>query len=321
MDVSEIKTAFGAYYENAGQNMKRILGMLSQGLVTPGICTPILTDDSVFKLSQLTLGKIVQPFQKGWTPKNAAAFTPHELRLYHFKVDEEINPDDIEATWLGFLASEAVDRKDWPLIKFLLEHPDQGYLAKINEDMELSEYGKGVYAEPVSGTPGATGTSMNGLIKQLQLGVAAETINSIDIETLNKSTIFDQVEKFVDGISSVYQNQKMNVCMSPEWVKYYLRDKRAAGFFMINNANQIDNSIDFTPQQVVGLPSLNGTNVIFATPTTNLLHLTKKGKNKSNIKVEEYRRTVSLLCDWWEGMGFGINAAVWTNIRPGAPLS
>jgi hypothetical protein len=53
MDVSEIKTAFGAYYENSGQNMKRILGMLSQGLVTPGICTPVKTDDTVsFRLSK-----------------------------------------------------------------------------------------------------------------------------------------------------------------------------------------------------------------------------------------------------------------------------
>ena len=69
--------------------MKRILGMLSQGLVTPGICTPIKTDDTVFKLGQLTVGNIVQSFQKGWTPKNAAAFTPNELRLYQFKVTKK----------------------------------------------------------------------------------------------------------------------------------------------------------------------------------------------------------------------------------------
>ena len=315
MNVSEIKTAYGAYYENSGQNMKRILGMLSQGLVTPGICTPIKTDDTVFKLGQLTVGNIVQSFQKGWTPKNAAAFTPNELRLYQFKVDEEVNPDDIEATWLGFLAGSSVDRQSWPLIKFLIEYPEMGYLSKINSDMELNEYGKGVYLAPTPGVAGATGKSMNGIIKQLQTGVDAETINSINIQPLNAVSIFDQIERFTDGISEVYQSVKMNICMSPKWHRLYLRDKRAAGFFTLQTANEITSGIDFTPQQVLPLPSLSGTDVIFATPQTNILHLTKKGPNKTNIRIEEYRRNVSFMCDWWEGIGFGIDAAVWTNLQ------
>lgn len=315
MDVSEIVTAFGAYYESSGQNKSRILGMLTQGLVTPGICTPVKTDDTIYKLAQLTIQKIVQSFQKGWTPKHATAFTPNELKLYHFKVDEDIWPDDIEATWLGFLASAAVSRQEWPLIKFLIEHPDQGYLAKINSDMELEEYGKGVYVAPTAGTAGDTGKSMNGLITQLQAGVNAETMNSIDIETLTEATIFDQVELFVDNIAETYQHVKMDLCMSPKWVRAYFRDKRANGFYDYKSSRDINAEIDFTPQAVKALPSFNGSDAIFATPKVNLLHLTKKSKNKTNIKIEEYRRNVSFYCDWWEGLGFGMDGAVWTNLQ------
>lgn len=315
MDVSEIVTAFGAYYEKSAQNKNRILGMLTQGLVTPGICTPIKTDDTIYKLAQLTIQKIVQSFQKGWTPKHATAFTPNELKLFHFKVDEDIWPDDVEASWLGFLASEAVSRAEWPLIKYLIEHPDQGYLAKINSDMELEEYGKGVYQAPTPGTPGDTGKSMNGLIHQLQAGVEAETINSINIGALSADTIFDQVELFVDGIAEVYQHVKMDVCLSPRWYKAYFRDKRANGFYDYKSSRDINAEIDFTPQQVKALPSISGTDTIFATPKNNLLHLTKKSKNKTNIKIEEYRRNVSFYCDWWEGIGFGMDAAVWTNLQ------
>jgi len=315
MDVSEIVTAYGAYYEKSAQNKNRILGMLTQGLVTPGICTAIKTDDTVYKLAQLTIQKIVQSFQKGWTPKHATAFTPNELKLYHFKVDEDIWPDDIEASWLGFLSSDSVSRSDWPLIKYLIEHPDQGYLAKINSDMEMEEYGHGVYVAPTPGTAGDTGKSMNGLIHQLQTGVNAETINSVDIEALDKLTIFDQVELFVDGIADVYQHVKMDVCMSPNWAKAYFRDKRANGFYDYKSSRDINAEIDFTPQQVKALPSLSGSDVIFATPKPNLLHLTKKSKNKTNIKIEEYRRNVSFFCDWWEGVGFGMNGAVWTNLK------
>ncbi len=322
MNIQEIVTAFGAYYESSGQNKNRILGLLSQGLVTPSFCTPVKTDDTVYKLGRLTMGDLVQSFQKGWTPKNASAFTPNELRLYKLKVDEEIDPDDVEATWLGFLASESIDRKDWPLIKFLIEHPEQGIIASINRDMETKEYGHGVYEQPSTNVAGETGKSMNGLIKLLKDGINGETINSVNIQALNKETIFDQVELFVDGISEVYQNVAMNVFMSPRWYKAYHRDKRAQGFYSFAGENEISKgisgAIDFSPQKVVALPSLSGSDVIFATPKANLLHLTKKSANKTKIKLEEYRRNVSLLCDWWEGLGFGMDAAVWTNLTPAA---
>lgn len=314
MNVSEIKTAYGAYYEKSGQNKGRILGMLSQGLVTPSICTPVKTDDTVFKLAQMTIGSIVQSFQKGWTPKNAAAFKPNEIKLHHFKVDEDIWPDDIEATWLGFLAGESVKRADWPLIKFIIEHKDQGYLAKINSDMELLEYGKGVYAAPTPGEASTPGQGMDGLEIQIQRGVDDDSMITIPIGTLDKDTIFDQVEAFTDGISDIYQHVAMDVSMSPKWAKLYHRDKRASGFYTINSGKEINADIDFTPQRVKGLPSLAGTDVIFATPKVNLLHITKKSKNKTNINIEESKRSVSFMADWWEGLGFGMNGCVFTNV-------
>ena len=313
MDIQEIISAFGAYYENSGQNQTRVKNMLTQGLVTPGMCMPIKTDDTVYKLARLTMQQVVQPFQKGWTPRNAAAFTPNEIRLYHFKVDEDITPDDVEATWLGFLASESVSRKDWPLAKYLIE---KGYIPQINHEMELFEYGKGVYVEPTPGQSGVTGTGMDGLVIQLQRGIDNETINSVPIGALDKDTIYDQGEAFVDGISQIYQGIPMAVFMSQTWRKHYLRDKRDSGNYFRTSDKDVDESIDFTNQRVVELPCLNGTDVIFATPKENLVHLTKKSSNKTKFSIEESKREVSFLCDWWEGLGLGMNAAVWTNVLP-----
>ncbi len=312
MDIHEIISAFGAYYENSGQNQARVKTMLTQGLVTPGVCMPIKTDDTVFKLAKLSLQRIVQPFQKGWTPRNAAAITPNEIRLFHFKVDEDLTPDDVEATWLGFLAADNVTRKDWPLAKFLIE---RGYIPQINQDMELFEYGKGVYAEPTAGTSGVTGSGMNGLVFQLQHGVDNETVNPVNIGALDKDSIYDQVEAFVDGIDQIYQGIPMSVFMSQTWRKHYLRDKRDSGHYFRTSDKDVDESIDFTSQRVVELPCLNGTNVIFATPKDNLLHITKKSANKTKFSIEESKREVSFLCDWWEGLGFGMNGAVWTNLQ------
>lgn len=319
MDISAIIAEFGAYYEQAGQNKARILAMLSQGEVTPGYCTPVKTDDTIYRLGKVTMGNIVQSFQIGWTPKKNAAFTPNELRLYKLKVDDEIDPDNIEDTWLGFLASAAVSRKEWPIVKYLIEHPEAGYLAAIARDMETLCYGKGVYVAPTQNVAGITQNSMNGFIVALQNGVNAETINSINIGALDKDTIFDQVELFTDGISEIYQNVNMNVFMSPKWAKYYHRDKRAQGFYSFASeaeVNKLSGKIDFTPLNVTALPSLSGTDVIFATPKANFLHLTKKGQNKNKINIEESKRSVFFMADWWEGIGFGMDAAVWTNLQP-----
>jgi hypothetical protein len=51
------------------------------------------------------------------------------------------------------------------------------------------------------------------------------------------------------------------------------------------------------------------------TPKANLLHLTKKSKNSASFKVEEAKRNVAIMTDWWEGFGFGLNEVVWTNVK------
>ena len=103
--------------------------------------------------------------------------------------------------------------------------------------------------------------------------------------------------------------------MSPYWAKMYHRDKRTQGYYQIPSEAGVTNNIDFSPQQVVGVPALSGTDVIFATPKPNLIHLTKKAANKTKFRLEESKRTVSIMADWWEGIGFGMDAAVWTNIQ------
>lgn len=45
MDAKEIIAAYGAYYENSGQNTKRILRLLAQGAETPKFMTPVMTND------------------------------------------------------------------------------------------------------------------------------------------------------------------------------------------------------------------------------------------------------------------------------------
>ena len=310
--TTAILQEYGAYYQDAGQNKKRILNLLTQTRELTALCTPIKTDDTIFRLANATFRSLVQPFQKTFTQKGGVEIVPNEIRQFRFKIDDEFMPDELYATWLGFMTQKSVDRKDWPFVKWLIE---VYYSNQIDQDMELNEYYKGVYAAPAAGVAGLDGTCMLGLQKQIQMGVDAGTINSVDIQPLDATTIFDQIELFTDSIAEVYQGIKMNVFLSRAWYKKYMQDKRAQGFYQKTSDTQIDAGIDFTPLDVKPLACMVGTNDIFCTPAENLLHITPATITKNQYKLEEAKRSVAVMADWSEGLGFGINQAVWTNIQ------
>jgi hypothetical protein len=100
------------------------------------------------------------------------------------------------ASWLGFLDSNSLTKKDYPLVRYLIEN---NLIPAIQSDMEMSVCGQGVYQAPTPGVADPVVSCMDGLIRLLQVGVDASTINSVNIGALNKDTIFDQVEAFIDG--------------------------------------------------------------------------------------------------------------------------
>ena len=66
--------------------------------------------------------------------------------------------------------------------------------------------------------------------------------------------------------------------------------------------------------QIVGLPSMKGEKMIWATPVDNYVYL-RKVNGMQKPKVEESKREVFLMLDWWEAVGFNydelVYAATW----------
>lgn len=309
--VGDVISEYGAYYENAGQNKSKILKQLLIPYKTTLQLTPYKTDNTLFKLSKASIDSIVQPFQKAFTAKGTLTFKPVPIQLYNVKVDHEEYPDDLKASWLGFLESSDLPRTQWPLIRYAIE---EFLLPKIKEDMELYEIYKGVYASPTPGAAGAVGTSMNGFQKLLQDGVDDGTINSVPLETITSSNAFDEIETFIDGIGAAYQDVPMAILCDPAVYKFYMRDKRTQGFYQKFSDKDIDSGVDFSPQFLQPVRSMSGTGELFCTPKSNLVYVTKNDINANRFEVQGVDRQVKFLTDWWEGVGFGINEIVWTNI-------
>ncbi len=299
---------YGKYYIKGGQNRQRLISTIAQAPETlERHGKHIKTEETLYRMANYTFGTLIQPFKTSFDPKSEITFYPNEIYLRKMKVDVELTPDEIEEGWLGFLGGDSSkNKKDWPVVRWLMEE----YLAKkIGEDRELELVYKGVY--------NADGTEvvdcMDG-IQQLLINGASATypINVVDgIGALDKNTIFDQVEAFDEAFPAKMTNQKMVIFMSPSWVRAYKKDKRAQGFYFIDNPAELDESVMFSNHVVCGLPSMEGTSDLWATVPDNLIWLTKREGNLANADIQQINREVHIMVDWWEGIGFGCNQLVW----------
>lgn len=309
---TDLVTAFGSYYLEEGQNMDRLKSAIRQPAITPSHAKPIITESDVYRTSNVALGEIVQGFQKAFTAKGDITFTPNEIRLRNAKIDVSLYPDEVKASWLGFLASLTVqERTEWPIVRYVLENE---IAPQIPNDLETKAYWGGSYVAPTPGTPGTAAGTMDGLKKLIDAGLTATTMNAIALTALpTPSSMFDAIEEFTDDMladNEALESAKIKVFMEPKFLRNYFRDKRNTHGNDVNYVAGV-NTVDFSPNiELVALPSMAGSGYIFATPADNFLHC-RKVNGMQDPKVEEAKREVSLMLDWYEGIGFGYNELVY----------
>lgn len=311
MNVADLIAEFGAYYQNQGQNSQRIYRVLRAQFMTQMLFTLVLSDETIWRAAKSTITRLVQPFQKGFTPIGEATFSPVEIRQHKIKMDYEVYPDDIEATWLGFLASENQDRKTWPIVRWLVE---QEILPQIQEDLELNEIFSGVYAAPTTGTAGAAGTAMNGIKKIINDHITAGRTTTIATGALSNDpvTFVEQVEDFARQINIRYRMQQMTLGMSEERAKLYEQgyDEK----YNVNYRRDTDTMrVRYQNISVMGLPSHQNSDKIWTTPKANAILLKKKSVNEGRVQMESEDRRVKLWNDFWIGLGFILPELIFTN--------
>jgi len=290
MTIADIITEFGAYYLKNGQNMNRLMRQLRQTLVTTSVFTEINSDETVWRASESRHGRVIQPFQKAWTPIGEVEFKPVAIESFKLKSDVQDYPDDLESTWLGFLSSNNLDRKQWPFVRWWVE---QELLPQVKEDVELNEIWSGVFAAPTPGTPGDAGTSMNGIRKAINDQVTATRITTIATGAPDASDAnwVGQIEDFADAINQKYWMIPMQLCMNPTLARRFQR----------------------TNLRVKALPSMGTSTKIWCTPKNNSILLTKRKGMMDKMQPESVDRLVKLFTDFWMGVGFVIPEIVFTN--------
>lgn len=314
--ASAIVSSFGSYYINSGQGQDRLLSTIYQKSFTPSICTKKTTKDTLYRLSNVETSEVVQGFQKNFTTKGGTTFTPKDIQLRGIKIDNSFTPDDIEESWLGFLAGlNEVDRKAWPIGRYLVE---EMVMKRKEHDMERKVYYQGEYVAPTTNVAGDAINAMDGLRKKMLTGISGGTMVDLSshLSAFSSSNSFEQVELFVtkilDGREEIAAEDFV-VCLPPKLKRAYLTDKRNTHGTDVNyQAGKV--TIDFMENfTLVGLPSMQGYDEIFATPKSNLLHIINRDRINPPM-LESDTRTVKVFGDWWEAIGFGIDEYVFCGL-------
>lgn len=307
IEAADIVTEYGDHYIDEGQNMKSLKQALRQRSKTPLACTPKVETNTVYRSARTTMGRIVQAFQKSFTNKGSLTFKPRQIPLFNLKVDIDLHPDEVKKNWLGFLAGmEEADRMNWPIVRYMMEVE---VAQQIEDDLETQCYYKGVFVEPTEDEAGLTKNSMDGLRKSAIDGLNANKIkdlSSVIGAGFDANNIFDKIEAIAEYIESIdpllVEQPLMQILLPNKWVRAYLKDKRNTHGTDVNyRSDKV--TLDFYDNiQIVGLPSMQGTNDVIVTPKANLAHITRLGRKP--FKVESAKRLVSLMNDWWEAIDF-----------------
>ncbi len=314
MDITDIIAEFGAYYIKSGQNMSRLVKQLNEQSVTEQAFTTVVTDETLWRASESRMSRVLQPFQKAWTPIGVVTFVPVAIQNFKMKIDHEDHPDDLEATWLGFLADNSLDRKEWPFVRWFIE---THLLPQSKEDYELNEIFAGVYAAPTPGTAGAAGTSMNGIKLIINGHIDSGRITPIITGTVPTDPLdfVDYVEQFGDNINTKYWSIPMQLVMGQTLKRRFLRGYKSKYGQNTDYTANAKGDVDLTNLTIFGAPSHNGSEKMWATPKNNSVRLVKKSQNMNTVRVENVDRLVKMYSDWYSGVGFVIPELVFTNDR------
>jgi hypothetical protein len=310
--ITDVVAQFGAYYMNTGQNLQRLYALLRSTTNTESMFTPVNTDDTLWRAAKTLFTRVVQPFQKAFTPLAGVTFVPVQIQQFKMKVDAQEYPDDLEATWLGFLDGPEIDRKAWPFVRWYCE---VYLIPQIKQDIEMNEIYQGVYAAPANGVAGPAGTSLNGLKMTINGHISAGRITPITtgaFDTTNPEAVVEQMEHFADGIHKDYWSIQMMLGCSESIARAFLRgQERKYGKNIAGGALGL--TINNTNITLAPLTSHRNTSKIWCTPKGNAVQLRKKMANQTAIQVESIDRLLKFFTDFWMGIGFIIPEIVFTN--------
>lgn len=314
LDVDQLVAEFGAYYQNAGQNVSRLSNLNYASTNTASYFGLQLTEDTIFDTSLTDIGEVQQSYQDDFTPKGDLNFKPVRIQLFHQKIDWAKNPQSLSGTWAGFLTGDGnQDVAAWPFTRWLIE---QKLIPRYKGDYEKKSVYDGVYVDPTPGTASTAKHSMDGIkiiINRFIDDGRTTPIVTGALET-DPEDFVTQVEAFVKAINEDDIADIDYIFMNMTKFKLFKEGMRAK-YNMNYSQAVLDAVVDYEHVKVVGLQSMGSSEKLWAAPPEVRKRFQKRSKNINVFKVESKERRLSVYTDWFEVCSFTVPEKIYTNDR------
>lgn len=333
LTVTSIVSMHGQVYKDSGQGMKDLKSKFYTPSVTDALFGLTPTNETIKHMGKAKASRVLQVFQKVDTPIGGLTVEGLSATLTKLKVDVAEYPDEIEDTWLGFLASlDANERAKWPFVRWWL---NEHIMPQSQEDWELLEVYKGTTATITTpGTANAAGSNFIGLRKQINALITAGKIDNsttvtgaVDVDAQDWVTQVEDWIKLCKERSSedrlIWESgQITEICMSPENRDHFKRGMRVKynmNYNQVSNdpTKMVDDNLYVIDSRIriVGLPCMIGDDKIFATPSWNRWGYIKRPNSGTYFQLAPGSniRQVKAAMDFWKGIGFWMGEYVYTN--------
>jgi hypothetical protein len=303
ISATQVKEELGNYCRSNNQEIRSVLYQKS---VTAKYMRLVASVKGVFPALQALTGHVVQGFKAVWQPLGLTEFKVNELKNYRQKINFPITPNDIQASWLANLYSENKKPQDMPISQYIINNQ---LSPAVVRDRELLLC-KGKYD---AGKQDQFGFSMNGVAEIIRQGTVAGTDNpvfQVPLQAITSSNITDQVTSFEEAIPEPLKDVLTRVFMSSSNLEKYRLDYfKKYGAYPTYTDNKGFQTI-LGSRELIGLPGLNGSDIIFSTPDDNFLRLIDLTDEMiiNDIQVADY--VVKLFAEWSEGVAFWSNQLV-----------
>ena len=324
VEIADLIAERGLYYRAGGQSTKDLIKKINRMGVTEQFFGQISTDSTLWEGAETAIGRILQAFQSKVTVTGDVSMKPISIGSFRMKADLKIDPDKIEDSWAGFLADANLDRRTWPLIKYILETLA---IPQLEEDYEMLEIFFGERAEPADGVVSAAGTAMDGIRKQIRDAVDDTKVTPFVMGALPTTALGAEayIRDFCKRIPLAYRHRPAEIFVNEDFGLLYAegreekygKNTNATAPYKAPNGETPQTSmlpVQLHPtKSVVVLPSMGSSPLVWSSPAANRKRLVAKTQNMTQFRLQEVGREVLALTDFRKGVGFLTGKALWTN--------
>ena len=269
--TTALDASYQAVYADGSKGLQDLHAQVFHGAEFDKLFTSIETEYSVYRQAVSTSGSVTQPGQISFTPSGSYSFKAAETPLFWVKAEYQGSSYKLRKTWLGSLHQKGVSEADQTFAKYII---DNHLVPQHIEDVELNGCYSGVYAAPTEGTAGAVGEMMNGFKKVINDKITATTVSPISTSTIPTDAVdfVTYIEEFVKDINKRDWKRPMNLAMNLEYEQLFKEGMEQKYNFNYRSAENLLTLKHFTNITVSGQVAMTGSDKIFCSPMSNLVH-------------------------------------------------